>query len=342
MIVRVEFPEDMAQPPFSPAFNSETRQAFTEFSWNPPNIGTATNYTVHLGTDATNLTQAASTTNTSVVIDLRDHLPDYSPEAFWRVDVETAETNVTGAVVQFSYVLSVIGDPDAVVGAGRADPRVWSFFLGVAPPLPYFLGEVKLHLSARAIESLTITTNVQRWADLSGNGNDLISSAATYDAGENPFVTGALVFENTLPITFMENTVAVMVVDWIDTNQFSYIIGNPGVRHRYSYSTGQFQAAPSRVLRQTATGTATAGRTLWVGQHLGTATSTNILVWKNGVPLATTSAGTSGGEDLSGITGMGSIYARIHEFFIIGRDTALSQHEIDAINGYSQNNWGTP
>ena len=106
-------------PPYIP---QQTRQAFTEFRWDEA----GTNYTVHLGTDATNLTQAASTTNTSAIIDLRDHLPDYSPEAFWRVDVETETNTVTGAVVQFSYVLSAIGDPDAEVDAGRADPRVTS------------------------------------------------------------------------------------------------------------------------------------------------------------------------------------------------------------------------
>ena len=188
VIVRVEFPEDMAQPPLSPAQNAETRQAFTTFSWFPPLEGTPTNYLVHGGTSETNQTQQASTTETNATLDVRDFGAEpFTPiDLFWRVDVETASETVTGAVVQFEANIHTLG---IETDAGGAEPKqfaaMWDAELAKFDfgPLAYDWSEMANH--GTIVGGVTASTNapVAGWgsAEFNGTGGYITETTITRD-----------------------------------------------------------------------------------------------------------------------------------------------------------------
>ena len=357
VIVRVEFPEDMAQRPFSPEL-AQTRQAFTTFSWNPPLDETVvpTNYTVHLGTVATNLTPAASTTSTSVLLDLRDYLPDYSPEAFWRVDVETETNTVTGAVVQFSYALSVIGDPNVVVDAGRADPRAMFSALWIVAVDPWFVfgDDIVVDFDPRFNVTFSGGTTVSTWTDRTGTYTGTVSAAnITLDEADGcPAMkwndAARFNLSPVIPKEVLTNATVIIIARRAEGQTFG-IMGNNGFRPVFNLSTSQLDLTHWR--RYTGT-SASAGpentvlnRSLVLSSLVGNEVQGgNQRILVNGEFFAAREDGnTHSMNDILYIgrsAGQDSTSGWLYRLMVINR--VLTEAEEQYIHDYSRGLWGTP
>ena len=124
-----EPPSPLHLSPISPTIAShDTTNFITTFEWESY-LPDTTNYLFYLGSTYTNLSQIASTTNTSLTVNLLDYTDYVNQTTFWKVEAQAVPGVATGEVWYFYQHLNFIYPIDDVRGVELREDGLYGGYL---------------------------------------------------------------------------------------------------------------------------------------------------------------------------------------------------------------------